>query len=145
MATAQDAELVLKLYELRTEPVLRKARHFMTAEFNPKTLDEFFVVMRGAGTEQNAYWRQVTSYWDMAASLVLRGALDADLFLDSNVECLFLLARVDHLREEYRTATGMPLMRNVAALIEKYPEAAARYEGMVKGMRARAAAAKTGE
>jgi hypothetical protein len=142
MATTTDAELILKLYELRTEGLLRKARQFMAIEFHPQTLEELLEVTRGFGTEKNAYWRQVTSYWEMAASFVLRGALDPDLFFDSNAEPFFLLAKLHRLREAYQKETGAVLMRQVAMLIEKYPAAAAKYEGMMKGIEARAAAAK---
>ncbi len=76
MATAADAELVLKLYELRREETLRKARRFMVFDFNPKTLEELRAVSRDTKSEYNPYWRQVMSYWEMAPSLVLRGAID---------------------------------------------------------------------
>ena len=84
MATAADAELILKLYEMRRDETLRKARRFMIFDFQPKTVEELRAVSRDVGSQHNAAWRQVLSYWEMAASLVLRGALDADLFLDSN-------------------------------------------------------------
>ena len=73
-ATAEDARLVLKLYDLRREAEMRKARHFMTAEFWPKDADEFIKVANALGTQENAWLRQVGGYWDMAAALVLHGA-----------------------------------------------------------------------
>ena len=86
MATAADAELILKLYELRQEETLRKARKFMVFEFNPKNLEELRAVSRDTKSEFNPYWRQAMSFWEMAASLVLRGAIDPDLFFDSSGE-----------------------------------------------------------
>jgi hypothetical protein len=83
MASAADAELVLRLYELRREETLRKGRRFLVFDFNPKTVEELRVVSRDPKSEHNPYWRQTITYWEMAASMVLRGALDADLFLDS--------------------------------------------------------------
>jgi hypothetical protein len=136
MATATDAELILKLYDLRREEVMREARKFMGG-FSPKTLEDLFAVTRAGATQENAYWRQVTSFWDMAAALVLHGTIDADLFLDTNGEPFFLLAKVDHLRTEYQEKTGQVLMRRVVELIEKYPKAKQRYEGIVKMMQAR--------
>ena len=62
MATAADAELILKLYELRREETLRKARRFMVFEFNPKTLEELRAVSRDTKSENNPCWRQMLSY-----------------------------------------------------------------------------------
>ncbi|MEO6911664.1 MAG: hypothetical protein ABI158_12155, partial [Edaphobacter sp.] len=66
MATAADAELVLKLYELRREETLREARQFMIFDFNPKTLEELRAVSRDKSSDKNVFWRQATTYWEMA-------------------------------------------------------------------------------
>jgi hypothetical protein len=135
MAVAADAEVVLELYKLRQEETLRAARKFM-AEFWPKDLEELRAVSRAPGTDQNAYWRQVISYWEMAASLVLRGAVDAELFLDSNVEGLFLYAKFHHWHAVTEKESGNPFMKNTAALIERIPAAKATYEGILKSLEA---------
>jgi hypothetical protein len=132
MATAADAELVLRLYELRREEALRKARRFMVFDFQPKTLEELRAVTRDVKSEHNSAWRQVLSYWEMASSMVLRGALDADLFLDSNGEGILIYAKFHHFHAESEKQSGNPFMRQTAALIEKYPVAKARYEGFLK-------------
>jgi hypothetical protein len=132
MATAADAEVILRLYELRREEALRKARRFMVFDFQPKTLEELRAVSRDVKSEHNPSWRQVLSYWEMAASLVLRGAVDADLFLDSNGEGVLLYAKFHHFHAETEKESGNPFMGQTAALIEKYPVAKARYEGFVK-------------
>jgi len=132
MATAADAELILKLYELRREETMRKARRFMIFEFNPKTLDELRAVSRDTKSEHNPCWRQMLSFWEMAASLVLRGALDADLFLDSNVEGILIYAKFHHFHTETEKQNGNPFMGQTAALIAKYPSATARYESFLK-------------
>jgi hypothetical protein len=131
MATAHDAEIILKLYELRTESVLREARKFM-GSFNPATFEEFIAVGREAGSDRNAYWRQTLSYWDMACAMVLRGAIDADLFLDCNGEMIFYYAKFSQFHQQYQETTGQPFMRHTAALIEKYPAAQSRYAFMMK-------------
>ena len=100
MATPADAELVMRIYELRREDTLRKARHFMVFGFQPKTLDELRAVSRDMTATDNAAWRQVLSYWEMAASLVLRGAVDPDLFLDSNGEGILVYAKFHHFHAE---------------------------------------------
>jgi hypothetical protein len=132
MANAADAELVLKLYELRQEETLRKARRFLVSEFNPKTVEELRVVSRDARSEYNPYWRQAMSFWEMAASFVLRGALDADLFLDSSVEGILIYAKFHHFHAETEKQSGNPFMGKTAELIAKYPAATARYEMFLK-------------
>jgi hypothetical protein len=132
MATAADAELILRLYELRREEVLRKARRFLVFDFNPKTVEELRVVSRDTKSDRNSYWRQAMSYWEMAASFVLRGALDADLFLDSSLEGILLYAKFHHFHAETEKQSGNPFMGQTAALIEKYPAAKARYETFLK-------------
>ena len=132
MATAADAELVLKLYELRQEDTLRRARRFLVFEFNPKTVEELRAVSRDTKSEYNPYWRQAMSFWEMAASFVLRGALDADLFLDSSVEGILIYAKYHHFHAETEKQSGNPFMGQTAALIAKYPVAKARYEMFLK-------------
>jgi hypothetical protein len=132
MATAADAELILRLYELRREETLRAARRFMVFDFHPKNLEDLRAVSRDTKAPKNVYWRQAISFWEMAASLVLRGALDADLFLDSSVEGIRLYAKFHHFHAETEKASGKPFMVQTATLIERYPAAKAWYEGMVK-------------
>jgi hypothetical protein len=132
MATAADAELILKLYELRRDETMRKARRFMIFEFNPKTLEELRAVSRDTKSEFNPCWRQMLSFWEMSASLVLRGALDADLFLDSSLEGILVYAKFHHFHAETEKESGNPFMGQTAALIAKYPVAKARYEMFLK-------------
>jgi hypothetical protein len=132
MATTADAEVIMRLYDLRREETLRKARHFMVFEFRPKTLEELRAVSRDMTAKENASWRQVLSYWEMAASFVLRGAVDADLFLDSSAEGILLYAKFHHFHAETEKESGNPFMRNTAALIAKYPVARAVHDMFFK-------------
>ncbi len=138
IATHNDADIILKLYDLRREEVLRKARHWVVFEFNPKTPEEFLAVMQGYGTQENAYFRQVISYWEMAASLVVHGAVKSDLYLDSNGEGIVIYAKLYEFREAYAARTGIPFMRQTAELIEKYPMARDRFHARLKSIQARA-------
>lgn len=131
MATPQDAELILKLYELRTEATMRDARKFV-AGFSPATIDELLKLQRDSASQENAYWRQATSYWDMAAAFVNRGALDAELFADCCPEALFYYAKFSHLHQAYQEAMGQPFMRQVGAAIETHPVIQARYAIFLK-------------
>ena len=84
---------------------------------------------RTPGSDKNAYWRQVITYWEMAASMVLRGAVDADLFLDSQGEGLFLYAKFHHWHAETEKRRAATLfMKQTATLIERFPTAKAIYE-----------------
>jgi hypothetical protein len=128
MASTADAGVVLELYKLRQEASLRAARKFMASEFWPKDLEELRAVSRAPGTDNNAFWRQAMTYWEMAASLVLRGAVDPDLFLDSNVEGVFIYAKFHHWHAETEKESGNLFMKQTATLIAQYPAAKAIYE-----------------
>ena len=104
----------------------------MVFEFQPKTLEELRAVSRNPASEHNVAWRQVLSYWEMAASLVLHGALDADLYLDTNGEGFLLYAKFHHWHAETEKLSGNSFMRNTAELIAKHSVAKARYEMFLK-------------
>jgi hypothetical protein len=137
MASTADATVVLELYKLRQEATLRAARNFMAFQFWPKDLEELRAVSRAMGSEQNAYWRQAISYWEMAAALVLRRAVDPELFLDTNGEGIFLYAKYHHWHAESEKESGNRFMKNTAALIDKYPAAKAIYEAVLKNLASR--------
>jgi hypothetical protein len=107
-ATHQDAELILKLYDLRRETVMRQARTFI-AGFNPQSADEVVQLIHASGTPENAYFRQATSFWEMAASMVLRGALHEGLFLDNAGEMFFIFAKFAPFLSEVREKINQPL------------------------------------
>jgi len=133
LATTADAGLILKLYELRTEPTMREARAWMTGQFFPQTAEEFFAVVNARGSKENAWYRQVTSYWDMAAALVLHGALNADLFVDCNSEPFFLYAKFLPILPEIRQR--MPgFMTKVGQVVEQSLTAKARVDQATKNM-----------
>ncbi len=133
LASHSDAELILKLYELRTETVMRQARAWFLTEFWPDTAEEFFIVLNEFGSQRNAYLRQVVSYWEMAAALVLHGSLSADLFLDTNGEPFFYAAKLAHILPEIH-AQRPGYMGKVLKLIELYPTASTMFEGMKKNI-----------
>jgi hypothetical protein len=105
-ATAADAEIILKLYELRRDPEMRKARDTMFASFWPESVEDILAVSRAYGTDMNRYLRQVFTYWDMACSLVLCEALNEELFFNCNHEMYPLFAKVHRFAKEFREATG---------------------------------------
>ncbi len=121
-ATPADAEIAMKLYDLRREPEMRKARDFVNFEFWPRTFEEFASVATAMGDPRNAYLRQVSSYWEMAASLVLRGTLHPGVFLDWCGEAFFTYTKFKPLLKEIREKLGGAAFSNVEALANRYPE-----------------------
>ena len=143
LATPADAEIILKLYDLRREEVMRKARAWVIGQFWPATADEYFNVAMNAADPHNPYVRQVISFWEMAAALVLHGTVSPELFIDCNQEGLFLLAKFEGILDAVRERNPMFLART-SDLVKRFPAAAARYEIVkknVQGMRERMAQA----
>ena len=141
LASPADAEIILKLYELRTEAVMRQARAWV-GHFWPKTAAEYFAVAENMTDPHNAWLRQVTSYWEMAATLVLHGAVSAELFIDCNGEGFFLMAKFAPFLDEIRAKYPGFLMKS-SELVNRYTAASQRYETtlkMVNGIRERFAA-----
>ena len=95
--------LNLQLFELRREPVLREARSWFLGEFNPKSFSELITLASG---DRNASFRMVLSYWEMAASLVVTGAIDGDAFRAAHGEIFATFSKIQPFLEEIRTATG---------------------------------------
>ena len=104
---ADDAQIIMRLYDLRREAEMRKARRWF-ADFWPQNADDIVRVIGAASSQENAWFRQVSSYWDMAASFVLRGALNENLFFDSAAEMWFILAKVYPFLKEAREKAQAP-------------------------------------
>jgi hypothetical protein len=131
-ATPQDAELILKLYDLRREPVMREARAFFV-QFSPQSFDDVLAVVNAWGKKEQAYLRQVTGYWEMAASLVNRGALNRELALDNFQEMFFVYAKVQPFVEEFRQHMGQPrFLMQVQQVVESSEENKQRLKDMQK-------------
>ena len=117
-----DAELVLKLYDLRRESVMRDARNWV-ATFNPKSIDDVMAVMGNFAAKENAYLRQVFSYWEMVASFIVHGTLNADLAFDTLGEMYFVYAIIEPVLEDFRTKFSSPdFFRNVQKVVEASPK-----------------------
>ena len=106
-ATYDDANLLLRLYDIRREPKMREARAWFVANFKPKTLAEVQELC-APGSENNARMRMVVSYWDMAASFITAGVLNPELFFVNNREMLVVWLRVHHVIAEMRAAYKEP-------------------------------------
>jgi hypothetical protein len=111
-ATPHDAQLIMKLYDLRREAEMRKARSWLVAEFWPQSADDFIKVVNSFPSQENAWLRQVGSYWDMAASFVLHGALNEELFVQPGCsgEMFFIFAKIHPFLKEIREKLNNPEM-----------------------------------
>jgi hypothetical protein len=109
-ATADDAGLILKLYDLRREPEMRKARNWFVTEFWPENADDFLKVANAFPSQENSWIRQVGSYWDMAAAFVLQGALSEELFVQPGCsgEMFFIFAKINPFLKELRQKMNNP-------------------------------------
>ena len=108
--TADDARLILELYELRREPEMRTARQWWMTKFWPKDADEFIKLGMSLGTEENNWLRQVLSYWGIAISFVSSGVVSEKLFFDPAFcgELYFIYAKVRPFLKELREKTKNP-------------------------------------
>jgi len=120
----ESAQLVLKLFELRRDPVLREARQWFIADFHPRTFDEFAAVIAGP---RNASYRMVVGYWDMAASLVTFGAIDAEMFRVANGEIVATFAKLEPFLARLREVSGFTEFgHHMETVVRAMPGAAAR-------------------
>jgi len=126
-AAAADAELILKLYDLRREPVMRQSRHDVIAKFIPKSYDEFVAVTKGDHPLNTAY-RMVSSYWEMAAGLVKHGALHLELFAENCGEGLIMFAKAQPHLDRLRKETAATAYLNMEWVVRHSKEAARRLE-----------------
>jgi hypothetical protein len=137
----KSAELILRLYELRREEVMRQARTWFFA-FNPESVED---IQRTAMGEHSAYYRMVTSYWDMACSFVNHGAIDEEMFNDANGEHVLVFSKIQPFLEQLRAATSPNYARHLEEIVMRLPDAEARLTRMREMLKrfaqARAAAA----
>jgi len=119
-ATYDDANLLLRLYEIRRETKMREARAWFVANFKPKSLADIQELCP-PGSENNARMRMVLSYWDMAASFITAGVLNPELFFANNREMLLVWVRVRKLIPEMRAAYKDPAnSENLEAVGQQY-------------------------
>ena len=138
--TTEDAQIIMRLYDLRREAEMRKARSWF-AGFWPRSADDVVQVINAANPQENAWFRQVSGYWEMAASFVLRGALNEDLFFDSGGEMWFVLAKVYPFLKEVRENAQTPYyFQRVEKLATRTKQGRERLEMMLKRAEPRRAA-----
>ena len=130
MSKHDDADLILKLYDLRREATMREARNWMFT-FNPTSLQDVIDVLL---SEHSGHYRMVISYWDMAAAMVNNGAIDEKLFNESNGEHLFVYSKIAPVIPELRAMFSNPeFLLNLETLVKRIPD----HEEKITAMRER--------
>jgi hypothetical protein len=138
MGKHEDADLILKLYDLRREAVMREARTWMFT-FNPTSVQD---VMQTMVSEHSGHLRMVISYWDMACALVTNGAIDEELFNQTNGEHIFVYMKIEPVIEDLRKMFDNPeFLKNLETVVKRIPDIETKLPQMRERM-ARFAAAR---
>jgi hypothetical protein len=137
---SRSADLIMQLYDLRREATMREARNWFISFF-PESVEDIIKTMIDPAT--SAYYRMVTTYWDMAAGFVTHGAIDEEMFLDGNGECWVVFAKIQPFLNGVRGILENPnYLKNLEKLLMKQPNAIETCEGrrlsMKRWMAARA-------
>jgi hypothetical protein len=120
------AGTLLKLYELRTEPTLRRARAWFVFEFHPATVQDVLAAWLGPGHESAPY-RMVTTYWDMAAALVIQDGISAEMFNAANTEHVVIYAKLRPFLSDVRGLTKYPdYLTNLERVVGMIPQSEER-------------------
>lgn len=133
MATHEDANLILKLYELRRESRMREARDWFASKFRPQSPQDVLEAITGPNS---ADLRMVASYWEMAAAMVNHGTIDRDLFCESNGEQFMVFAKIQpflaDLRERFANPRMFANLERLAREAPQGPEAITRWQNRWK-------------
>lgn len=106
-----DADLIIKLYDLRRESVMRESRRKITTEYWPRSPEEALAVLKH-DHPLNAPWRQVAGYWEMVYGMARHGIINGDFLVENNGEGLMLFAKVEPHLDAFRKATSARSFRN---------------------------------
>ncbi|MBI3951678.1 MAG: hypothetical protein HY314_14610 [Acidobacteria bacterium] len=118
--TYDDVNLILQLYELRREERMRQARNWFAISFNARTMDEFNALCP-LGSDENAFFRMVVTYWEMVASFITSGILNEELFFQSGRELLFVWEKVRDLVPQVREASQDPtVLKNLETVANSF-------------------------
>ena len=121
--TYDDANLILRLYEMRREDRMRRARAWFTSQFKVKTWEELQKLAPG-GSDENASYRMVVTYWDMVASFITTGVLHKELFFQSGRELLLVWERMrdvlPEVRQQYKDPNFWPHIETVGNEFAEY-------------------------
>lgn len=131
MGKHEDADLILKLYDLRRETTMREARNWLFT-FNPTSIQDVMTTLMG---DHSGHFRMVVTYWDMACALVNNGAIDETLFNQTNGEHIFVYMKIEPVLQELRTMFDNPdFCKNLETLVKRLPNIEERLPAMRERM-----------
>ena len=131
MGKHDDADLILKLYDLRRETVMREARNWLFT-FNPTSVQDVMETMIG---EHSGHLRMVISYWDMACAMVTNGAIDEELFNQTNGEHMFVYMKIEPVLNDLRTMFDNPeFLKNLETVVKRIPDIETKLPAMRERM-----------
>ncbi len=128
----QDADLILRLYDMRREPVMRDSRDAMFRDFAPRSFDELKAITNNPQHPLNRAWRQTSSYWEMAYGFAKHGIVNADYLAENCGEGLFLFAKVAPYLEQFRAEGSPTAFQNTEWIVKNSRAAAQRFETVKK-------------
>jgi hypothetical protein len=138
MSTEHESMMgILKLYELRSEETMRKARDWFATGFHPESTQEILQVLVG---EHSADFRMVASYWDMATAFVVLGAINEEMFNAINTEHVLVYAKLQPFLEEIRAVPGIPpylYLKHLEPVVQRVPDSEARVAAVRRYMKSR--------
>jgi hypothetical protein len=122
-----DAELLIEVYDLRRESVMRDSRRAILRDFWPKAWADVEAVLK-AEHPLNAAYRQTGTYWEMVYSMVRHGIVHPEFWLENNGEGLYLFVKVEPFLAQLR-ASGQPTaFRNAEWVARECPDGRPVYE-----------------
>ena len=130
----ESAQLNLQLFDMRREPLLRKARDWFLLEFHPVTFDDYMKEQMG---EKNSWIRMVVGYWDMAASMVVQGAISQESFIAAHGEIIGTFSKVHPFLADLRGRMGPSVCANIEKVVMAMPDADAEMDARRKRLKAR--------
>ena len=128
---------ILKLYELRSEATMRKARDWFATGFHPESAQDILKVLV---SEHSADFRMVASYWDMAAAFVVFGAIKDEMFNAINTEHVLVYAKLQPFLNEIRAVPGIPpylYLKHLEPVVQRIPDAEERVAAMRRYIKSR--------
>jgi len=133
MSKQDEAGLILRLYELRREEVMRKARDWFFSEFHPESMEDY---TKALFSEHSNYVRMVPTYWEMAAALVNHGAISMEMFNDTNGEHIGVFAKIEPLLPQLRASYAPDAFKSLEKLIDSTPDGRKKVAAMRERMKA---------
>ena len=128
---------ILRLYELRSEATMRKARDWFAVSFHPESTQDIINVLIG---DHSADFRMVASYWDMAAAFVVFGAINDEMFNAINTEHVAVYAKLQPFLGELRAMPGIPpylYLKHLEPVVQRIPDVDERVAAMRRYMKSR--------